>query len=50
MIKVSVNGIAMLGKRPRVHTFTSANSLNNNNIDKSYNNPSTFNKESLQRH
>ena len=50
MIKVSVNGIAMLGTRPRVHTFTSASSLNNNNIIGSYNYPSTCNKESLQSH
>ena len=48
MIKVSTNGIAMLGKRPRVHTFTSASSLNNDNIIKSYGNPSTCDKESLQ--
>ena len=34
--------------RPMVHTFTSANSLNNDNIIESYNNPSTCNKESLQ--
>ena len=32
MIKVSVNGIAMIGNKPRVHTFTSASPLNNNNI------------------
>ena len=25
--------------RPRVHNFTSASSLNNNNVDRSYNNP-----------
>ena len=34
--------------RLRVHTFTSASSLNNDNIIGSYNNPSTCNKESLQ--
>ena len=28
--------------RPRVHTFTSASSLNNNNIDRSYNKPSNM--------
>ena len=49
MIKMSTNGIAMLEKtRPRVHTFTSANSLNNDNIIGSYNNPSTCDEESLQ--
>ena len=37
-----------LKTRPRVHTFTSAKSLNNDNIIGSYNNPSTCNKESLQ--
>ena len=30
-----------LETRPRVHTFTSGSSLNNNNIIKSYGNPST---------
>ena len=38
-----------LKTRPRVHTFTSASSLNNDNIIKSYGNPSTCDKESLQR-
>ena len=47
MIKVSENGIAMLGNKARVHTYTSASSLNNNNITGSYNYPSTCNKESL---
>ena len=37
-----------LKTRPRFHTFTSANSPNNDNIIKSYGNPSTCNKESLQ--
>ena len=37
-----------LETRPRVHTFTSASSLNNDNIIKSYGNPSTCDKESLQ--
>ena len=37
-----------LKTRPRVHTLTSAKSLNNDSIIKSYGNPSTCNKESLQ--
>ena len=34
--------------RPRVHSFTSAKSLNNDNVIKSYGNPSTCDQESLQ--
>ena len=37
-----------LKTRPRVHIFNSAKSLNNDNIIKSYGNPSTCDKESLQ--
>ena len=36
---MSENGIAMLEKRPRVHTFTTTIALNNDNIIGSYNNP-----------
>ena len=39
MVKVSENGIAMLGNKAQGYTFTSASSLNNDNIIKSYNNP-----------
>ena len=34
--------------RPKVHTFTSASSLNDNNIIGSYNHPSKCDEESLQ--
>ena len=37
-----------LKTRPRVHIFTSARSLDDDNIIGSYNNASTCNKESLQ--
>ena len=47
MIKVSVNDMQCVETRPRVHTFTSASPLNNNNIIGSHNYPSTCNKESL---
>ena len=50
MIKVSKTVLQCVETRPRVHTFTSASSLNNNNIIGSYNYPSTCNKESLQSH
>ena len=39
-----------LETRPRVHTFTSASSLNNTDIVESYVNPSRATKSSLQSH
>ena len=46
--KVSKTVLQCLKTRPRVHTFTSTKSLNNDNIIKSYGNPSKCDKESLQ--